>query len=100
MSHPKLFIILIYQGLFKHQLKVVFDYFIILNYNLIMITKNNYKQFGIKNWKAFRMYKKTLLNNPIVFNKYYKPVKSSIYNRINMSVQGGKSKNARYNHSL
>ncbi len=39
-------------------------------------------------------------SNVLVFSKYYKPVKSSIYNPLNMSVQGGKSKNARYNHSL
>ena len=68
------------------------------------ITKHNYKQFGLQNRRAFlkykRRFKKDILLNPIVFNKYYKPVKSSIYNRINMSIQGGKSKNARYNHSL
>ena len=61
-----------------------------------MINKNNYKQFGIKNWRAFRNYKKTLKSNPIVFNKYYKPSKSSIYNSINMSFKGGQSKKCKY----
>ena len=60
------------------------------------INKNNYKQFGIKNWKAFRNYKKTLQSNPIVFNKYYRPSKSSIYNPINMSFKGGQSKKSKY----
>jgi hypothetical protein len=68
------------------------------------ITKHNYKAFGISNRKSFLKYKRRALldfsNNSQVFSKYYKPVKSSIYNRISMSVQGGKSKNARYNHSL
>ena len=61
-----------------------------------MINKNNYKQYGIKNWRAFRNYKKTLLSNPIIFNKYYKPSKSSIYNPINMSFKGGQSKKSKY----
>ena len=68
------------------------------------ITKHNYKAFGIQNRKSFLKYKRRALldlnNNSQVFSKYYKPVKSSIYNNLNMSVQGGKSKNARYNHSL
>jgi hypothetical protein len=68
------------------------------------ITKHNYKAFGIANRKSFLKYKRRALqdfsNNSQVFSKYYKPVKSSIYNNLNMSVQGGKSKNARYNHSL
>ena len=68
------------------------------------ITKHNYKAFGIQNNREFRKYKsralKDLDNNSLIFQKYYKPVKSSIYNRLNMSIQGGKSKNARYNHSL
>lgn len=70
----------------------------------IEITKHNYKAFGIQNRRAFLKYKRRALldlnNNSQVFSKYYKPVKSSIYNSLNMSVQGGKSKNARYNHSL
>ena len=70
----------------------------------IEITKHNYKAFGIQNRIAFLKYKRRALldlnNNSQVFSKYYKPVKSSIYNSLNMSVQGGKSKNARYNHSL
>ena len=68
------------------------------------ITKHNYKAFGIANRKSFLKYKRRALqdfsSNVLVFSKYYKPVKSSIYNSLNMSVQGGKSKNARYNHSL
>ena len=68
------------------------------------ITKHNYKAFGIANRKSFLKYKRRALldfsNNSQVFSKYYKPVKSSIWNPLNMSVQGGKSKNARYNHSL
>jgi hypothetical protein len=68
------------------------------------ITKHNYKAFGIQNRKAFLKFKrrviKDLQNNPLILNKYYKPVKSSIWNPINMSLQGAKSKNARYNHSL
>ncbi len=68
------------------------------------ITKHNYKAFGIQNNREFRKYKsralKDLNNNSLIFQKYYKPVKSSIWNRLNMSIQGGKSKNARYNHSL
>ena len=68
------------------------------------ITKHNYKAFGIQSNRDFRKFKKRalldLLNNSQVLSKYYKPVKSAIYNNLNMSVQGGKSKNARYNHSL
>ena len=68
------------------------------------ITKHNYKAFGIQSNREFRKYKRRalqdLFSNALVLSKYYKPVKSSIYNRINMSVHGGKSKNARYNHSL
>ena len=68
------------------------------------INKHNYKAFGIQNRRAFLKYKRRALldfsNNSQVFSKYYKPVKSAIYNNLNMSVQGGKSKNARYNHSL
>ena len=68
------------------------------------ITKHNYKAFGITNRKSFLKYKRRALqdfsNNSQVFSKYYKPVKSSIYNPIKMSLQGAKSKNARYNHSL
>jgi hypothetical protein len=68
------------------------------------ITKHNYKAFGIQSNRDFRKYKKRALkdlsNNVLVLSKYYKPVKSSIYNDLNMSVQGGKSKNARYNHKL
>jgi len=73
------------------------------NFNL-EITKHNYKAFGIQSHRDFRKFKKRLLldlsNNPLILSRYYKPVKSSIYNRINQSIQGGKSKNARYNHSL
>ena len=73
------------------------------NFNL-EITKHNYKAFGIQSNREFRKFKKRLLldlsNNPLILSKYYKPVKSSIWNPINMSLQGAKSKNARYNHSL
>tara|TARA_R100000541_G_scaffold44923_1_gene51990 strand:+ start:355 stop:576 length:222 start_codon:yes stop_codon:yes gene_type:complete len=68
------------------------------------INKHNYKAYGIQSNREFRKFKKRLLldlsNNPLTFSKYYKPVKSSIWNPINMSLQGAKSKNARYNHSL
>ena len=68
------------------------------------ITKHNYKAFGIQSNRDFRKYKKRalqdLFSNALVLSKYYKPTKSSIYNDLNMSVQGGKSKNARYNHQL
>ena len=68
------------------------------------ITKHNYKAYGIQSHREFRKFKSRLIldlkNNSLMLNKYYKPVKSSIYNRINQSIQGGKSKNARYNHSL
>ena len=74
------------------------------NFLNLEITKHNYKAFGIANRKSFLKYKRRALldfsNNSQVFSKYYKPVKSSIWNPLNMSVQGGKSKNARYNHSL
>ena len=73
------------------------------NFNL-EITKHNYKAFGIQSHRDFRKFKKRLLldlsNNPLILSRYYKPVKSSIWNPINMSLQGAKSKNARYNHSL
>ena len=77
----------------------------ILNFkNFTNITKHNYKAFGIQNNREFRKFKSRLTvdlkNNALMLNKYYKPVKSSIYNSINQSIQGGKSKNARYNHSL
>ena len=68
------------------------------------ITKHNYKAFGIQSNRDFRKYKRRALqdlsNNVLVLSKYYKPVKSSIWNSLSISVQGGKSKNARYNHSL
>ncbi len=68
------------------------------------ITKHNYKAFGIQSNRDFRKYKKRALqdlsNNALVLSKYYKPTKSSIWNSLNKPIQGGKSKNARYNHSL
>jgi hypothetical protein len=77
----------------------------ILNFkNFTNITKHNYKAYGIQSHREFRKFKSRLIldlkNNSLMLNKYYKPVKSSIYNSINQSIQGGKSKNARYNHSL
>jgi len=78
-----------------------FIVFLMINTN---INKHNYKAYGIQSHREFRKFKKRLLldlsNNPLTLSRYYKPVKSSIYNRINQSIQGGKSKNARYNHSL
>ena len=59
------------------------------------ITKSNYKQF-FKDWsrRDFRKYKRRLKmdlkNNPLVLSKYYKPVKSAIYNELGISIQGGK----------
>ena len=68
----------------------------ILNFkNFTNINKHNYKAYGLQNRKEFRKFKsrlfKDLKNNPLMLSKYYKPVKSSIYNSINMSIQGGKS---------
>ena len=65
------------------------------------ITKSNYKLY-FKDWnrKQFRKYKKRLKldldNNPLMLSKYYKPVKSSIYNELSISIHGGKSN--RYSH--
>ena len=76
-----------------------------MQFKNLEITKSNYKQF-FKDWnrKEFRKYKKRLKmdlkNNPLIFNKYYKPVKSAIYNPINKSIQGGKcNRYWNYNHS-
>ena len=69
--------------------------------NQLEITKSNYKLY-FKDWnrKEFRKYKKRLKldleNNPLILSKYYRPVKSSIYNELNMSIPGGKSN--RYSH--
>ena len=69
--------------------------------NYSQITKSNYKLF-FKDWnrKQFRKYKKRLKldleNNPLILSKYYKPVKSSIYNDLSISIHGGKSN--RYSH--
>ena len=69
--------------------------------NYSQITKSNYKLF-FKDWnrKQFRKYKKRLKldleNNPLMLSKYYREVKSSIYNEINMPIQGGKSN--RFSH--
>ena len=63
---------------------------------MLEITKSNYKEY-YKHWndRDFRNYKKRLKrdlkNNPLVNSKYYDPVTSSIYNPINMPIQGGKS---------
>jgi len=60
------------------------------------ITKSNYKLF-FKDWnrKQFRKYKQRLKldleNNPLTLSRYYRPVKSAIYNELNISIQGGKS---------
>ena len=69
--------------------------------NYSEITKSNYKLF-FKDWnrKQFRKYKKRLkldlASNPLILSKYYKPVKSSIYNDLSISIHGGKSN--RYSH--
>ena len=71
-------------------------------------TKHNYKLFGFENHREFLREKKAfklrvlkdLQNNPLILNNNYNTVKSSIYNSINMPIQGGKSKNARFNHKL
>ena len=69
--------------------------------NYSQITKSNYKLF-FKDWnrKQFRKYKKRLkldlASNPLILSKYYKPVKSSIYNDLSISIHGGKSN--RYSH--
>ena len=65
------------------------------------ITKSNYKiYFKHWNYKKFRKYKKRLKmdlkNNPLMLSKYYKEVKSSIYNPIGKSYHGGKSN--RFSH--
>ena len=58
---------------------------------MLEITKSNYKEY-FKNWnyREFRKYKKRLKldleNNPLTLSKYYEPVKSSIYNNINMTI--------------
>jgi len=65
------------------------------------ITKSNYKLY-FKDWnrKQFRKYKQRLkldlASNPLILSKYYKPVKSSIYNELSISIHGGKSN--RYSH--
>ncbi len=69
--------------------------------NQLEITKSNYKLY-FKDWnrKQFRKYKKRLKldleNNPLILSKYYRPVKSSIYNELSISIHGGKSN--RYSH--
>ena len=68
--------------------------------------KKNYKLFGIESHREFLREKKAfklrvlkdLQNNPLILNKNYNPVSSSIWNPINMSYQAGKSNNARYNN--
>ena len=66
-----------------------------MNFKNLEITKSNYKQF-FKDWnrRDFRRYKRRLKmdlkNNPLVLSKYYKPVKSAIYNELGISIQGGK----------
>ena len=66
-----------------------------MNFKNLEITKSNYKQF-FKDWsrRDFRRYKRRLKmdlkNNPLILSKYYKPVKSAIYNELGISIQGGK----------
>lgn len=66
-----------------------------MNFKNLEITKSNYKQF-FKDWsrRDFRKYKRRLKmdlkNNPLFLSKYYKPVKSAIYNELGISIQGGK----------
>ena len=73
----------------------------ILNFkNFTNINKHNYKAYGLQNRKEFRKFKsrlfKDLKNNPLMLSRYYKPVKSSIYNELSISIHGGKSN--RYSH--
>ena len=73
----------------------------ILNFkNFTNINKHNYKAYGLQNRKEFRKFKsrlfKDLKNNPLMFSKYYREVKSLIYNPINKSFHGGKSN--RFSH--
>ena len=69
--------------------------------NQLEITKSNYKLY-FKDWnrKQFRKYKQRLKldleNNPLILSKYYKPVKSSIWNDWGISIHGSKSN--RYSH--
>ena len=66
-----------------------------MKFKNLEITKSNYKQF-FKDWnrRDFRRYKRRLKmdlkNNPLILSKYYKPVKSAIYNELGISIQGGK----------
>jgi len=68
---------------------------------MLEITKSNYKEY-YKHWnyRDFRNYKKRLKldleNNPLMFSKYYREAKSSIYNPINKNYHGGKSN--RFSH--
>jgi len=68
---------------------------------MLEITKSNYKEY-YKHWnyRDFRKYKKRLKldlkNNPLMFSKYYREVKSSIYNPINKNYHGSKSN--RFSH--
>jgi len=68
--------------------------------NFTNINKHNYKAYGIQNNKKFlefkRRLKMDLKNNPLMLSKYYREVKSSIYNPINKSYHGGKSN--RFSH--
>jgi hypothetical protein len=63
--------------------------------NFTNINKHNYKAYGIQSHREFRKFKSRLINdlknNSLMLNKYYKPVKSAIYNELNISIQGGKS---------
>ena len=75
----------------------------ILNFkNFTNINKHNYKAYGLQNRKEFRKFKsrlfKDLKNNPLMLSRYYKPVKSSIYNELSISIHGGKSN--RYSHII
>ena len=68
---------------------------------MLEITKSNYKEY-FKHWnyREFRKYKQRLKldleHNPLTLSKYYKPVTSSIWNPLGISIQGGKSN--RYSH--
>ena len=63
--------------------------------NFTNINKHNYKAYGIQSHREFRKFKSRLINdlknNSLMLNKYYKPVKSAIYNELNISIQGGTS---------
>ena len=62
------------------------------------INKNNYKLFGFTSRKGFRRFKKDVRLHAHVFNKSFRPSKTSLYSDLGMSLHGGKSKKCRTLH--